>query len=92
MKNLTVLKVVSIIHILLTTLWSLWFFNELNDGKGWGMLFSVGLLAIGIIGLVVSWMLGVICKTVSQEQPKRIQNLIEVALVAGFIVFVAITY
>jgi hypothetical protein len=92
MKKLTILKVVSIIHLILTTIWSILFFQEMNDGKGWGMLFSIGLLAIGVIGLIVSWTVGLICKRVSIDQPKRIQNTIEAALVVGFLVFVAIKF
>ncbi len=92
MKKLSVLKIVSILHLFLTTIWSILYFNEMNDGKGWGILFSVGLLAIGVIGLLVSWVVGFICNRISKEQPKRIQNTIEAALVVGFIVFVAITF
>lgn len=92
MKKLSVLKVVSIIHLILTTIWSVVFFSEMNDGKGWGLLFSLGLLAIGVLGLLVSWGLGPVCKLISKDQPKRIQNLIETALVVGFIVFIALKY
>lgn len=92
MKKLSVLKVVSIIHLLLTTAWSIWFYSELDDGKGWGLLFSLGLAAIGVIGLIVSWIVGFICKKTIQEQSLRIQNTIEAALVVGFLVFVAIKF
>ena len=92
MKKLTILKVVSIIHLLLTTGWTIWFYGELNDGKGWGLLFSLGSAAIGIIGLIVSWVVGFICRKTIKEQPRRIQNTIEAALLVGFIVFVGLYY
>ncbi|MEP1034551.1 hypothetical protein [Ekhidna sp.] len=92
MKKLTVLKIVSILHIILTIIWSLWYYSELNDGKGWGLLFSLGLAAFGIIGLIVSWIVGFICKKTIQAQPLRIQNTIEAALVVGFLVFVGLYY
>ncbi|MEP0986321.1 hypothetical protein [Ekhidna sp.] len=92
MKKLTVLKVVSIIHISLTIIWTLWFYSELDDGKGWGLLFSLGLAALGFLGLIVSWIVGFICKKTIQQQPIRIQNTIEAALLVGFIVFVALYF
>ncbi|WP_425390079.1 hypothetical protein [Ekhidna sp.] len=92
MKKLSVLKVVSIIHLLLTVTWTIWYYGELNDGKGWGLLFSLGLASFGIIGLIVSWVVGYICKKTIQEQPLRIQNTIEAAFVVGFLVFVGLYY
>ncbi|GAB4230454.1 MAG: hypothetical protein Tsb0034_02400 [Ekhidna sp.] len=92
MKNLTVLKAASILHLILTTVWSLFYLSELYDEKGWGILFLVGLYAIGIIGLLVSWITGFLCKKYFQKQPRRIQNTIEVALLTGFIVYMAVTY
>ncbi|WP_420316779.1 hypothetical protein [Ekhidna sp.] len=92
MKKLSVLKVVSIIHLILTSGWTIWFYNELDDGKGWGLLFSLGLAAIGIAGFLVSWVVGFICKKTILEQPLRIQNTIEAALVVGFLVFIGLYY
>lgn len=92
MKKLSVLKVVSIIHLILTTTWTIWFYGELNDGKGWGLLLSLGLALIGIIGLIASWIVGLICQKTIQEQPTRVQNTIEAALVVGFLVFIGLYY
>ncbi|MEQ9468737.1 MAG: hypothetical protein RLN88_15110 [Ekhidna sp.] len=92
MKNMTVLKAVSILHLILSTLWSIAYYSEMDDGKGWGVLIIVGLYAIGIAGLLISWILKSLCQKYIQDQPMRVQNLIEIAVVAGFIVFVALRY
>lgn len=92
MKKLSILKIVSIIHLLLTTAWTIWFYSELNDGKGWGLLFSLGLASLGILGLLVSWIVGVVCKKTIQEQSFRVQNTIEAALVVGFLIFIGLYY
>lgn len=92
MKKLSVLKAVSILHLILSSLWSIAYYSEMDDGKGWGILIIVGLYMIGIAGILISWIVKALCQKYISDQPKRVQNLIEVAIVAAFVVFVAIRY
>jgi len=92
MKKLTVLKIGSVIHLILSMAWTIIYFNELHDGRGWGLLISVGLIIIGLLGLLVSWIVGVFCKKNFGMHAKRNQNIIESVLLIAFLTFIALRY
>lgn len=91
MKKLTILSAVSILHLVGTLLWTAIYYNDIAH-EGWGVLAMISLFFLGVVGLIASWITGLICKKFITNQPRRIQNTIEAAILAGFIVYVAIAY
>lgn len=90
-KQLSVLKIVSIIHLVATIIWTLVYYNEIAH-EGWGVFAMTGLLSLGIVGLFLSGLIGLICAKSVPHEPKKIQNLIEAVIVIGFIAYMAIAY
>ena len=91
-KRLTILKFASYLYLILTTVWSIAYFHEMNDNKGWGLLWMAGLYIIGLIGLGISFIIGLLCNKFIPNQSLRIQNTIEAAILTGFILFVALRF
>lgn len=90
-KQLSVLKIVSIIHLVATVIWTLVYYGDIAH-EGWGIFAMTGLLSLGIIGLLLSWLIGLICAKSVHNESKKIQNLIEALIVIGFIAYMAIAY
>jgi len=62
LKKWTVLKVYFVIYILCCVLFTILRWKTLSSGEGWGVVYMVGLISIGLFGLLVDLILTSIIK------------------------------
>jgi hypothetical protein len=78
MKKLTILNVYSIILILVSIIYTIWNWNVLSHGEGWGVVFMVGFFLSGFIGLIIDFILRYLIKN------RLILNVTEFVIVFFF--------
>ncbi len=79
MKPFTVLKVFSIFYIISCLIYTLIKWKVLSNAEGWGIVYMLGLISFGLIGLLIDFIL---IKTIKN---KWLLNSIELIIVIIFI-------
>jgi len=78
MKKLTILKAYFVIYILCCLIFTVINWKTLSKEEGWGVVYMVGLIGIGIVGLLIDFILTSIIKN------KKILIGIEILIAIGF--------
>lgn len=77
-KNITVLKVYSLIYLVCCSIYTVVNWDILSAGEGWGVVYMVGLISIGFLGLLIDFIMTLLIKN------KKLLNLTETVLVLMF--------
>ena len=77
-KNITILKGYSILYLTCCLLYTIIKYKTLSSGEGWGVVYMIALIAFGILGLLIDYILTLLIKN------KILLNLIGLILVLMF--------
>jgi hypothetical protein len=78
LRKTTIMRGYFIIYIVCCFLYSVYNWKILSHSEGWGIVYMVGLIAIGIIGLGIDFILSLIIKN------KRILNILGILIILTF--------
>ena len=78
MKKWTVLKAYFLIYLVCCIIYTIAKWKILSYEEGWGVVYMVGLIVIGLFGLLIDFILTLIIKN------KKILNGIGILIVIGF--------
>lgn len=77
-KNITILKGYSLIYVACCLIYTVANWEILSAGEGWGVVYMIGFIVIGILGLLIDFILRLLIKN------RKLLNLIETILVLMF--------
>jgi len=78
LKELTILKIYSVLYILICVGYMIYNWEVLNYAEGWGMVGIIGLISLGILGIIIDLIL------IKLIRPKWLFHLIEFLIVFFF--------
>jgi hypothetical protein len=78
MKNWTILRAYFVVYLTCCIIFTIVKWKTLSYEEGWGVVYMVGFIFIGLIGLLADFILTLIFKN------KRILNGIEILIAIGF--------
>lgn len=77
-KNITILKGYSLIYLICCLLYTITNYKTLSSGEGWGVVYMIGLIAFGTLGLLIDYILVLLIKN------KILLNVVGIVLVLIF--------
>jgi len=77
-KKLTILRAYFLIYLACCVIYTIAKWKILSYEEGWGVVYMVGLIGVGLFGLLIDYILTFIIKN------KKILNGIEILIVIGF--------
>ena len=78
LRKVTIMRGYFIIYIICCFLYTIFNWKVLSNSEGWGVVYIVGLIGIGIIGIGIDFILSLIIKN------KKILNILGILIIMGF--------
>lgn len=78
MKKWTILKAYFVFYLVCCLIFTIVKWNTLSNAEGWGVVYMLGFIFIGLVGILADFILTLIIKN------KNILNGIEILLAIGF--------
>lgn len=82
MKKWTILRAYFLIYLVCCIIYTIAKWKILSNAEGWGVVYMVGLISIGLVGLLVDFILTLIIKN------KMLLNGIGILIAVGFSIMV----
>jgi hypothetical protein len=77
-KNITILKGYLLVYLVCCLLFTILKWKILSSGEGWGVLYMIGLISIGLFGLLIDFIMTRFIKN------KKVLNGIGIILILAF--------
>ena len=78
LKNMTILKGYSLIYLVCCLIYTIAKWETLSHGEGWGVVYMIGIVTIGLFGLGIDFVMKLLIKN------KKILNAIGIVLIILF--------
>lgn len=84
LKNWTFLRIYFLIYILCCLVFTVLQWKTLSQAEGWGVVYMIGLISIGLIGLLADVILNLLIKN------KKVLNAVGILIAIGFSIMLLI--